>query len=50
MMVRVVVDFGLSKAAAARQFNTTPKTLAKRVARFRTKGVAGLLDRSSRPH
>ncbi len=28
-MVRFVVDGGLSKAAAARQFNTTPKTVAK---------------------
>jgi len=26
MMVRAVVDFGLSKGAAARQFHTTPKT------------------------
>jgi hypothetical protein len=25
-MVRAVVDCGLTKAAAARQFNTTPKT------------------------
>jgi hypothetical protein len=28
MMVRAVVDRGLSKAAVARQFNTTPKTVA----------------------
>ncbi len=49
-MVRAVVDRGLSKAAAARQFNTTPKTVAKWVKRFRTEGVAGLRDRSSRPH
>ena len=28
-MVARVVDGGLSKAAAARQFNTTPKTVAK---------------------
>jgi DNA-binding NarL/FixJ family response regulator len=27
-MVRCVVEKGLSKAAAARQFNTTPKTVA----------------------
>jgi transposase-like protein len=32
-MVRRVVDDGLSKAAAARQFNTTPKTVAKWVVR-----------------
>jgi hypothetical protein len=34
MMVRAVVDFGLSKAAASRQFNTTPKTVAKWIHRF----------------
>jgi transposase InsO family protein len=48
-MVRAVVDDGLSKAAAARQFNTTPKTVGKWVKRFRAEGVDGLHDRSSRP-
>ena len=48
-MVRAVVDCGLSNAAAARQFNTTPKTVAKWVERFRAEGLHGLLDRSSRP-
>src|SRR5262249_24419901 len=48
-MVRAVVDGGISKAAAARQFNTTPKTVAKWVDRFRKEGVEGLRDRSSRP-
>lgn len=48
-MVRSVVDSGLSRAAAARQFNTTPKTVAKWVKRFRAEGLAGLRDRSSRP-
>ena len=48
-MVRAVVDGGLSQASAARRFNTTPKTVAKWVKRFRTEGVAGLHDRSSRP-
>ena len=48
-MVRSVVEGGLSKAAAARQFNTTPKTVAKWVERFRAEGVDGLRDRSSRP-
>jgi hypothetical protein len=47
--VRAVVDFGLSKAAAARRFNTTPKTVAKWVGRLRALGVEGLRDRSSRP-
>jgi len=49
MMVRVVVDFGLSKTAAARQFNTTPKTVAKWIDRFEAEGMEGLRDRSSRP-
>jgi transposase InsO family protein len=48
-MVRSVIEGGLSNAAAARQFNTTPKTVAKWVERFRVDGVEGLLDRSSRP-
>ena len=48
-MARVVVEQGLSKAAAARQFNTTPKTIAKWVARFRAEGIVGLRDRSSKP-
>src|SRR3984957_13430678 len=49
MMVRAVVDFGLSKAAAARQFNTTSKTAAKWVERCEVEGVEVLRDRSSRP-
>src|SRR5262245_27875406 len=49
-MVRAVVDRGLSKAEAARQFNASWKTVDKWVNRFRTLGVEGLRDRSSRPH
>lgn len=48
-MVRAVVDRGMSKAAAARQFNTTPKTVAKWADRFLAQGIDGLRDRSSRP-
>jgi transposase InsO family protein len=48
-MVRSVVEGGLSKADAAFQYNTTPKTVAKWVNRFRAEGVEGLRDRSSRP-
>jgi len=50
MMVRAVVDCGLSRAAAARQFNTTSKTVGKWIERFEVEGVDGLRDRSSRPH
>lgn len=49
-MVRSVVDGGLSYSAAACQFHTTAKTVAKWVRRFRAEGVDGLHDRSSRPH
>jgi transposase InsO family protein len=49
-MVRAVVDEGLTRAAAARRFNTTPKTVGKWVERYRKEGVKGLRDRSSRPH
>jgi transposase InsO family protein len=48
-MVRSVMEKALTKAAAARQFNTTPKTVAKWLERFRAGGVEGLRDRSSRP-
>jgi len=48
-MVRTVVDGGLDKSAAARKYNTSPKTVAKWVKRFREEGVDGLRDRSSKP-
>jgi transposase len=49
-MARSVVEGELSKPAAAGQFNTTPKSVAKLVTRFCAEGVDGLRDRSSRPH
>src|SRR5436309_2485220 len=49
-MVRSVIEEGLTKAVAAVRFNTTAKTVAKWVERFRAEGVDGLRDRSSRPH
>jgi transposase InsO family protein len=49
-MVRSVIEGGLRQVEAADQFNTTPKTVAKWVKRFRAEGVEGLRDRSSRPH
>jgi transposase InsO family protein len=48
-MVHAVLDCGLTKAAAARQYNTTAKTVGKWVNRFREEGVDGLRDRSSKP-
>lgn len=49
-MVRAVVEQGLSKAAAAREFHTSAKTVRKWVDRFLTHGVKGLCDHPSRPH
>ena len=49
-MVRDVMDHGLANAEAARRHHTTPKTVDKWLKRFRTHGVDGLCDRSSRPH
>jgi transposase InsO family protein len=46
-MVRLVVEQGWSVAAAAAEFNTSPKTCSKWVARYREASEAGLLDRSS---
>jgi transposase-like protein len=48
-MFRAVVDRGLSKASTARQFNTTGKTVAKWVGRFRKLGIASLRDKFSAP-
>ncbi|WP_143271742.1 helix-turn-helix domain-containing protein, partial [Bradyrhizobium mercantei] len=48
-MVRSVVQGGLNQAGAAELFNTTPKSVAKWVKRYRAEGVEGLRDRSSRP-
>ncbi|MGY4232206.1 transposase InsO family protein [Bradyrhizobium sp. USDA 4449] len=48
-MARSVVEGGLNQADAAYQFNTTPKTVAKWVKRFRAEGAEGMRDRSSRP-
>jgi DNA-binding CsgD family transcriptional regulator/transposase-like protein len=49
-MVRAVLEHGMTQGAAARQFNTTQKTVHKWVTRFRAEGVNGLRDRSSGPH
>jgi transposase InsO family protein len=48
-MVRSVLESRLNKAAAARQFNTSVKTVSKWVGRFQAEGAAGLRDRSSKP-
>jgi transposase InsO family protein len=50
VMVRAVVEEGLTRAATARKFNVSAKTVAKWVERYGALGVEGLRDRSSRPH
>jgi transposase InsO family protein len=49
-MARMVVEQGATFQAAARAFHVTAKTAAKWANRYRLHGVAGLSDRSSRPH
>ncbi len=49
-LVRCVVDQGVCFRRAAFLFQVTPKTAAKWVRRFQQQGLAGLQDRSSRPH
>jgi transposase InsO family protein len=49
-LARMVIEQGVTMAAAARLFHVTPKTAAKWVSRYRQFGPAGLADCSSRPH
>jgi transposase InsO family protein len=46
-MARLVVEHGWPLARAAAEFNTSPQTCSKWVARYRQASEAGLLDRSS---
>jgi transposase InsO family protein len=48
-VVRAVLS-GQAPVAAARAAGVCPRTVRKWVARFKTEGVEGLEDRSSRPH
>jgi transposase InsO family protein len=50
ILVRYVSQHAVTLKAAAATFNVTAKTAAKWVKRYRALGVAGLYDRSSRPH
>jgi transposase InsO family protein len=49
-LARFVVDQGHTRKTAAAAFRVCAKTAGKWVRRYRSDGVAGLLDRSSRPH
>jgi transposase len=49
-LARMVIEDGVRVGSAAARFCVSSKTAAKWVGRYRLFGVAGLLDRSSRPH
>ena len=49
-LVRRVTVEGQARQAVATAFGVTVKTVGKWVARFRSEGATGLVDRSSRPH
>jgi transposase InsO family protein len=50
LMVRRVVEDGQTPEAVSVAVGVCPRTVRKWVNRFRAEGVAGLQDRSSRPH
>ena len=49
-LVRFVLEQGQTRKAAAAAFRVGARTAARWVARYRSQGMDGLLDRSSRPH
>ena len=49
-LARLIVDQGWTYAAAAKMFMVAVKTARKWADRYRTEGLAGMADRSSRPH
>lgn len=49
-LARLVVDGRWTYAAAAKMFMVHPRTAKKWADRYRDEGVAGMVDRSSRPH
>jgi transposase InsO family protein len=49
-MVLYVMKDGFTRKAAAAAFRVNARTVAKWVGRFQSEGLAGLRDRSSRPH
>ena len=49
-LARLVVERGWTYASAAKMFMVAPRTAKKWADRYRTEGVTGMRDRSSRPH
>ena len=50
VMVRRVVEGGQTPKALSAAVGVCPRTVRKWVGRYREEGIAGLRDRSSRPH
>lgn len=48
-LAQLIVEGGWTYAAAAKMFMVAPRTAKKWADRFRVEGVAGMVDRSSRP-
>lgn len=49
-LARLIVESGWTYAAAAKMFMVAPRTAKKWADRYRAEGLAGMADRSSRPH
>ncbi|UDY22335.1 IS481 family transposase [Nocardioides sp. Kera G14] len=49
-LAQLIVDHGWTYAPAAKMFMVAPRTAKKWADRYRHEGVAGMADRSSRPH
>jgi transposase InsO family protein len=49
-LAKLIVEDGWKPAVAARMFMVSTVTARKWAARFRAEGLAGMVDRSSRPH
>jgi transposase InsO family protein len=49
-LAQLVVDRGWTYAAGAKMFMVAPRTAKKWADRYRSEGVAGMVDRTSRPH
>jgi leucine-zipper of insertion element IS481 len=49
-LARVIVDQGWPEARAAERFQVSRPTAHRWATRYRDQGVAGMTDRSSRPH
>ena len=49
-LARLIVESGWTRATAAKMFMVSARTARKWADRYRTEGVVGMADRSSRPH